>query len=162
MFSLQNRIAIVTGAGRGIGRAIAIALAGAGAQIGVTARTASELDDTVQAVAKSGGQAVAIVADGCDVGIDIERIEPRTDNFTNIAFTSGEIALGDGRNLDEWLTRVWAAKEAVGKARGTGVTNPKQLEVRAVDGDRLTIEYDVVDTRREGDYVVAWTRRNLS
>ena len=63
MFSLQNRIAIVTGAGRGIGRAIAIALAGAGAKVGVTARTASELDDTVQAVAKSGGQAVAIVAD---------------------------------------------------------------------------------------------------
>src|SRR6516164_3782862 len=63
MFSLQNRIALVTGAGRGIGRAIAVALAQAGARVGIAARTASELDSAVQAVQKSGGQAVAIVAD---------------------------------------------------------------------------------------------------
>ncbi|MBI3821042.1 MAG: SDR family oxidoreductase, partial [Planctomycetes bacterium] len=63
MFSLQNRIALVTGAGRGIGRAIAVALAQAGARVGITARTASELDDAVQAITKTGGMAVAIVAD---------------------------------------------------------------------------------------------------
>jgi NAD(P)-dependent dehydrogenase (short-subunit alcohol dehydrogenase family) len=63
MFSLQNRIALVTGAGRGIGRAIAISLAQAGAKVGITARTASELDDAVKTVQKAGGQAVAIVAD---------------------------------------------------------------------------------------------------
>ena len=34
-----------------------------GARVGVTARTASELEDTVQAIQKGGGQAVAIVAD---------------------------------------------------------------------------------------------------
>jgi NAD(P)-dependent dehydrogenase (short-subunit alcohol dehydrogenase family) len=63
MFSLQNRIALVTGAGRGIGRALAIALAQAGAKVGITARTATELDDAVGAVQKLGGHAVAIVAD---------------------------------------------------------------------------------------------------
>ena len=63
MFSLQNRVALVTGAGRGIGRAIAISLAQAGAKVGIAARTASELDDAVQTVQKAGGQAVAIAAD---------------------------------------------------------------------------------------------------
>ena len=63
MFSLHNRIALVTGAGRGIGRAIAIALAQAGAKVGITARTAAELNQAVQTIHNAGGQAVAIVAD---------------------------------------------------------------------------------------------------
>ncbi len=63
MFTLQDRIALVTGAGRGIGRAIASAFAQAGAQVGLTARTASELNDAVQTIAKAGGKAVAIAAD---------------------------------------------------------------------------------------------------
>jgi NAD(P)-dependent dehydrogenase (short-subunit alcohol dehydrogenase family) len=63
MFSLKDHNALVTGAGRGIGRAIAIALAQAGARVGITARTASELDDAVNAVKQAGGVAVAIVAD---------------------------------------------------------------------------------------------------
>ncbi|HEV7559296.1 MAG TPA: 4'-phosphopantetheinyl transferase superfamily protein, partial [Kofleriaceae bacterium] len=98
--------------------------------------------------------AVAIVGDN-DVGIDIERIEARPDSFTAIAFTPAELALGDGS--DAWTTRLWAAKEAVGKLRGTGLDNPRAVEVRAVADDCLIIEDIVVDTRRDGDYIVAWT-----
>jgi NAD(P)-dependent dehydrogenase (short-subunit alcohol dehydrogenase family) len=63
MFSLQDRIALVTGAGRGIGRAIAIQLAQAGAKVGITARTAAELEEVVQLIATRGGHATAIVTD---------------------------------------------------------------------------------------------------
>src|SRR5262245_9732302 len=63
MFSLNNRIALVTGAGRGIGRAIAEALAQAGAKVAVPARTTSELDNVVAGIRKAGGIALALKAD---------------------------------------------------------------------------------------------------
>jgi NAD(P)-dependent dehydrogenase (short-subunit alcohol dehydrogenase family) len=63
MFSLKGRVALVTGGGRGIGRAIARALARQGAAVGVTARTAAELDEVVGAIRGEGGRALAIAAD---------------------------------------------------------------------------------------------------
>ena len=49
--------------------------------------------------------------------------------------------------------RLWAAKEAVAKARGTGMTDPKKLEVAPSHGERLAIDGFTVETRRDGDYV---------
>lgn len=61
--SLEGRIAVVTGAGRGIGREIAIGLAAAGARVALIARTQSELDEVAATITNRGGDAVAIVAD---------------------------------------------------------------------------------------------------
>ena len=63
MSTLNNRKALVTGAGRGIGRAIAEALAGAGAEVAVTARTAAELEEVVAAIGAAKGKAVALRVD---------------------------------------------------------------------------------------------------
>ena len=61
--SLNGKVAIVTGAGRGIGRAIALAYAQAGAAIGCAARTSAEIDETVQKIQSLGGQSVAVQTD---------------------------------------------------------------------------------------------------
>jgi NAD(P)-dependent dehydrogenase (short-subunit alcohol dehydrogenase family) len=64
--TLQGRIAIVTGAGRGIGRAIAIDLAARGARVVVSSRTASDLDEVLGQVRAAGSSGVAVVADAID------------------------------------------------------------------------------------------------
>jgi len=60
---LADKVALVTGAGRGIGRSIAISYANAGANVCVCARTQDEIDATATAIQASGGQAVAVRAD---------------------------------------------------------------------------------------------------
>jgi|KBSSwiStaDraftv2_1062776.scaffolds.fasta_scaffold126765_2 NADP-dependent 3-hydroxy acid dehydrogenase YdfG len=49
MTSIEGRVAVVTGAGRGIGRAIALELVHMGAKVALAARSASELEQTARA-----------------------------------------------------------------------------------------------------------------
>jgi NAD(P)-dependent dehydrogenase (short-subunit alcohol dehydrogenase family) len=60
MANLHNKVAIVTGAGRGIGRAIAVELARAGARVALAARSQPQLDETVALI---GGAAQAFPTD---------------------------------------------------------------------------------------------------
>ena len=61
--SLREKVAIVTGAGRGIGQAIARAYAREGAAICCAARTQDEIDSTARQIEAAGGRALAIRTD---------------------------------------------------------------------------------------------------
>lgn len=60
---LGGRTALVTGGGSGIGREAAIALAAEGAAIVVADLDAAAAEETVQAIERKGGQALAVVTD---------------------------------------------------------------------------------------------------
>ncbi|MEK7684902.1 MAG: SDR family NAD(P)-dependent oxidoreductase [Verrucomicrobiota bacterium] len=59
----KNKVAIVTGSGRGIGRAAAELLAAEGAAVVVNGRTAPEVENVAKTIRERGGKAVAVVAD---------------------------------------------------------------------------------------------------
>ncbi|MEI9476371.1 MAG: SDR family oxidoreductase [Deltaproteobacteria bacterium] len=63
---LKNKVALITGAGRGIGRAIAEGFAGEGADVALVARTEAELEQTAESIRTIGRRTLAIPTDVSD------------------------------------------------------------------------------------------------
>jgi NAD(P)-dependent dehydrogenase (short-subunit alcohol dehydrogenase family) len=59
-FSLDGKIAVITGSSRGIGRAIAETMAGLGAKVVVSSRKAEACEPVAEAIRKNGGEAAVI------------------------------------------------------------------------------------------------------
>ena len=66
LISLQGRVAVVTGAGRGIGRAIALRLAEAGAVVVVVDRDETDAASVADEIRATGAAAHAVQADVSD------------------------------------------------------------------------------------------------
>ena len=96
--NLKNKIALVTGAGKGIGRACAIALAQAGAKVIIVSRTKSDLDKLSKIIKKTKGSSKSFV---CDV--------TNTTKFNNIVNSLNRLDVlvnNAGSNRPEHFTKV--------------------------------------------------------
>jgi 3-oxoacyl-[acyl-carrier protein] reductase len=107
MFSLKDKIALVTGASQGIGRATSLALAEAGAQVVVAARSADKLAALVGEIEAAGGGALAIRMDVADAAQVKSGFQHALEKFgrldilvNNAAITRDTLALR--MKLDDW------------------------------------------------------------
>jgi gluconate 5-dehydrogenase len=66
LFSMKNRVVLLTGASRGLGRDMALTLGAAGARVLCAGRTVKELEVTARAIVRKGGKADVVPLDITD------------------------------------------------------------------------------------------------
>jgi NAD(P)-dependent dehydrogenase (short-subunit alcohol dehydrogenase family) len=74
-YKLDGKVALVTGVGRGLGRTMALSLAQAGADVVISARTPTEIDEIAQAVQAMGRRCLAVTADVTNARAVAELVE---------------------------------------------------------------------------------------
>ena len=132
--ALRDRVALVTGGGRGIGRAIALRLARSGARVAVLARSVSELEQTAALIADQGKSGLAVVADVSDPsGVEAALAAVRSEmGPVNVLVNNAAVVwpLGPSAEIDlgEWAAAV--AINVTGVARLSFGVLPGMLERR--------------------------------
>lgn len=103
-----DQVALITGGGRGLGRAFAQALTAAGAKVAITARTQSQLNETVTLIEAAGGTAIAFTVDVTDrpamehVIREVEEKLGPIDRLVNNAAVLTPLGYDWEVDLDEW------------------------------------------------------------
>jgi NAD(P)-dependent dehydrogenase (short-subunit alcohol dehydrogenase family) len=153
-FTLEGKVAIVTGAGRGLGQTMSLTLAQAGAAVVAVARTEREIQETVDAIGKLGKTGLAVplsVTDSKAVDQLIERVAVdlgSVDILINNA--GGEFGLGKAATElgdEEWsriltanLTGAFYCARAAGRymlSRGWG----RVINVTCIYGMRGSVNH---------------------
>ena len=99
---LDGRVALITGGGRGIGRAIALAYAPEGARLALSARTASELDETAQLISEQFGvEVITVIADVSDQAQVDRTVRSTLDHYGGI-----DVLVNNAGNIGP-VGRVW-------------------------------------------------------
>jgi 3-oxoacyl-[acyl-carrier protein] reductase len=129
---LAGRVALVTGGGRGIGRAVAVGLADVGARVAVLARSAEEIQQTVELIGERREGALALVADVTEpeqMASALAAIEKRwgpVDVLINNAAVVWPLGASAGLDAGEWAAALTVNVTAV--ARLSFTVLPRMLD----------------------------------
>lgn len=106
IFSLNNKVALITGASKGIGEAIACFFAACGARVIINSRKQEDLDRVSESIRKNGGNCVGYAANAGDVVACKELIAKVVSNYGGIDILVNNAAtnpvFGPVNNCEEW------------------------------------------------------------
>ena len=130
---LDGRVALITGGGRGIGRQIALAYAEEGARLALSARTASELDETAGHLSGHyGAEVITLIAD-VSVREQVDQAVAQTlehygrmDVLVNNAGNIGPVGRAWDNDAEEWARTI--AVHLMGVFYGCRAAIPSMLE----------------------------------
>lgn len=150
LFSLDGRVAIITGGSRGIGRAIAEGYSLAGARVVISSRKAAACDEAAAAINDSGGTALAIPAHMGNIE-DLETLVERTvDEFGGIDIVVNNAANALAQPLGE-LT-----PEAFDKSLNTNLRGPMFLTQLALPQLRESDHASVINIASAAAYLFSF------
>jgi 3-oxoacyl-[acyl-carrier protein] reductase len=108
MIDLTGKHALITGAGKGIGRAIAYALAKEGVNLGLLARTVSDLEQVAKDIRETNGVAVSIATADITNRIEVESaVESIRNELGSIDVLVNNAGIGSFARLHEMPPEEW-------------------------------------------------------
>jgi NAD(P)-dependent dehydrogenase (short-subunit alcohol dehydrogenase family) len=108
VMELEDRVALITGAGSGIGKAAAIRLASEGARVGVLSRTAEEVRGTAEEIRRAGGDALPLTADIADAAALKQGVDELTNRYGRLDIVVANAGInGVWAPIDELQPEEW-------------------------------------------------------
>ncbi|MFN0123464.1 MAG: SDR family NAD(P)-dependent oxidoreductase [Blastocatellia bacterium] len=107
MKELENKIALITGAGKGIGRGIAEAFAAAGAALILSGRDTAKLNELAVTLAEQGSETLAVTADVTDEAQVRHLFARGMERFGRLDILVNNAGVFDGGPLDQLSVEAW-------------------------------------------------------
>jgi NAD(P)-dependent dehydrogenase (short-subunit alcohol dehydrogenase family) len=106
-FSLEGRVAVVTGGGTGIGRGSALVLAERGADVVLAGRRPEPLASTAQEVEALGRQALPVPTDVTDAGQCQALVDATLDRFGRLDILVNNAGGAETKSIRTWTEEEW-------------------------------------------------------
>ena len=147
MKELQDKVALVTGAGSGIGAETALALADAGDDVIVVSRTAEEIEKVAANIEHRGRKAIAVAAEVADEKAAARMFQRIERNFGRLDFVLANAGVnGVWAPIDELKPAEWDETIRI-NLRGTYLTVHHAVPLMKKAGGSIAITASINGTR---------------